>query len=193
MGDHPEEARLLAEARAGDTRAFDALITLHREKIYMHIYQIVRNEEDALDLTQETFIRAWKSLPRFDGKASLTSWLYRIATNAGIDLCRRRQHRPQTELETGPMHIDAASHTTPSQPETPGSGLDRAEIRRRVEQAFAELSPEHRAVISLKEMEDLSYEEIAQRVGCSVGTVMSRLFYARKKLQTLLSDLHEEI
>lgn len=192
MGDDPEEVRLLAEARAGDTRAFDALITRHREKIYMHTYQIVRNEEDALDLTQETFIRAWKSLTRFDGKASFTSWLYRIATNAAIDLCRKRQHRPQTTLDSGPLKVDAASHTTPSQPDAPGSGLDRAEIRRRVEQAFAELSPEHRAVISLKEMEDLSYEEIAARVGCSVGTVMSRLFYARKKLQTLLSDLHDE-
>lgn len=192
MGDDPEEASLLAQARSGDTRAFDALITRHRERIYMHAYQIVRNEEDALDVTQETFIRAWKSLPRFDGKASLISWLYRIATNAGIDVCRRRQSRPQTELDSGPMKIDAASHTTPSQPDAPGEGHDRAEIRRRVEAAFAELSPEHRAVISLKELEDLSYEEIAQRVGCSVGTVMSRLFYARKKLQSLLSDLHEE-
>lgn len=192
MGDDPEEASLLAQARSGDTRAFDALITRHRERIYMHAYQIVRNEEDALDVTQETFIRAWKSLPRFDGKASLISWLYRISTNAGIDVCRRRQSRPQTELDSGPMKIDAASHTTPSQPDAPGAGHDRAEIRRRVEAAFAELSLEHRAVISLKELEDLSYEEIAQRVGCSVGTVMSRLFYARKKLQSLLSDLHEE-
>ncbi len=192
MGDDPEEASLLAQARSGDTRAFDALITRHRERIYMHAYQIVRNEEDALDVTQETFIRAWKSLPRFDGKAALISWLYRIATNAGIDVCRRRQSRPQTELDSGPMKIDAASHTTPSEPDAPGAGHDRAEIRRRVEAAFAELSPEHRAVISLKELEDLSYEEIAQRVGCSVGTVMSRLFYARKRLQSLLSDLHEE-
>ncbi len=193
MGDNPRKPGSWPEARAGDTRAFDALITLHREKIYMHIYQIVRNEEDALDLTQETFIRAWKSLPRFDGKASLTSWLYRIATNASIDLCRKRQHRPQTELETGPdAHRRRLSHH-PSQPEALGTGHDRAEIRRRVDLAFAELSPEHRAVIALKEIEDLSYEEIAHRVGCSVGTVMSRLFYARKKLQSLLSDLHEEL
>lgn len=192
MGDDPEEARLVAQARSGDTRAFDALVTLHREKIYMHTYHIVRNEEDALDLTQETFIRAWKSLARFDGKASLASWLYRIATNASIDLCRKRQHRSQTTLDAAPLKVDAASHTTPSQPEAPGTGLDRAEIRRRVEQAFAQLSPEHRAVVSLKEIEDLSYEEIAGRVGCSLGTVMSRLFYARKKLQTLLSDLHDE-
>ncbi len=184
---------MLARARDGDTVAFDSLITRHRERIYVHTFQIVRNEEDALDLTQETFIRAWRSLAGFDGTASLSSWLHRIATNASIDLCRRRRIRPQTEIESGPMEIDPASRTTPSKPETPGSGLDRAEIKRRIEEAFSTLSPEHRTVIVLREIEDLSYEEIARHLGCSLGTVMSRLFYARKKLQTLLRDLHEEL
>jgi RNA polymerase sigma-70 factor, ECF subfamily len=193
MGDDPEEARLLVDARSGDTVAFDKLITLYREKIYMHIFHIVRNEEDALDLTQETFIRAWKSLSSFDGTATLSNWLHRISTNAAIDLCRRRRVRPQAEFESGAMKIDPASRTTPSKPETPGSSIDRAEIKRRVEEAFAALSAEHRAVIVLKEIEDLSYEEIARQLGCSLGTVMSRLFYARKKLQTLLRDLHEEL
>lgn len=193
MGDQPEEASLLARARQGDTRAFDELVTMHREKIYMHAYQIVRNEDDAMDIAQDTFIRAWRSLAKFDGKASFTSWLYRIATNAAIDVCRKRQSRPQVELESVPMKVDAASHTTPSQPAAPGEGMDRAEIKRRVEAAFALLSPEHRAVVVLKELDDLSYEEIAKRVGCSLGTVMSRLFYARKKLQPLLQDLHEEL
>jgi RNA polymerase sigma-70 factor (ECF subfamily) len=193
MGDDPEEARLLVRAREGDTVAFDNLITLHRERIYMHTFQIVRNEEDALDLTQETFIRAWRSLAGFDGTATLSSWLHRIATNASIDLYRRRRIRPQTEIESGSMKIDPASRTTPSDPEAPGLSLDRAEIKRRVEEAFSVLSAEHRAVIVLKEIEDLSYEEIARHLGCSLGTVMSRLFYARKKLQTLLRDLHEEL
>jgi RNA polymerase sigma-70 factor (ECF subfamily) len=195
MGDHPTatgERDLLEQARQGKTSAFDELITLHRNRIYMHAYHMVRNEEDALDLTQETFLRAWKSLARFDGKASLSSWLHRIATNAAIDLCRRRQNRPQVELESGPMKIDAASRTTPSRPDAPGVSHDRQEIRRRIEAAFAQLSPDHRAVIVLKELEDFSYEEIAREVGCSLGTVMSRLFHARKKLQTLLSDLHDE-
>lgn len=193
MGESPEESVLLARAREGDTAAFDELITRYRERIHMHTCQIVRNAEDALDLTQETFIRAWRSLPRFDVRTSFSSWLYRIATNASIDLCRRRQIRRQTGLETGPLKIDAASRTTPAAGEAPGAGLDREEIRQRVEEAFSSLSPEHRAVIVLKEIEDLSYEEIAQRVGCSRGTVMSRLFYARKKLQALLRDLHEEL
>jgi RNA polymerase sigma-70 factor (ECF subfamily) len=193
MGDDPEEVSLLACAQSGDTVAFDKLITLHRERIYMHVFQIVRNEEDALDLTQETFIRAWKSLKRFNAAAPLSSWLHRIATNAAIDLCRRRQVRPQTQISSGALKIDAASRTTPSRPEVPGTSLDRAEIKRRVEEAFTALSPEHRAVIVLKEIEDLSCEEIARHLGCSMGTVMSRVFYARKKLQTLLRDLHEEL
>lgn len=188
-----EDAALLARAREGDTTAFDDLITRHREKIYMHICYMVRNDEDALDLTQDTFIRAWRSLARFEGGASFSSWLYRIATNAAIDHCRKRKNRPQTEIELGPMKIDAASRTTPASPGVPGSGLDQREIKRRIEAAFAQLSPEHRAVIVLKEIEDCSYEEMARRIGCSLGTVMSRLFYARKKLQTLLGDLHDEI
>jgi RNA polymerase sigma-70 factor, ECF subfamily len=193
MGDDPEEVSLLARAQSGDTAAFDNLITLHRERIYMHLFQILRNEEDALDLTQETFIRAWKSLKRFDAAAPFSSWLHRIATNAAIDLCRRRQVRPQTQISSGTLKIDPASRTTPSRPEVPGTSLDRAEIKRRVEEAFTALSAEHRAVIVLKEIEDLSCEEIARHLGCSMGTVMSRVFYARKKLQTLLRDLHEEL
>ncbi|HEU4678241.1 MAG TPA: sigma-70 family RNA polymerase sigma factor [Terrimicrobiaceae bacterium] len=193
MGDDPEEANLLERARRGDTAAFDSLITLYRERIHMHVFQIARNQEDALDLTQETFIRAWKSLARFDAAAPFASWLHRIATNAAIDLCRRRQVRPQVEIGSGALKVDPASRTTPSRPETPGTSLDRAEIKRRVEEAFQGLTPEHRAVIVLKEIEDFSYEEIARHLGCSTGTVMSRLFYARKKLQTLLRDLHEEL
>lgn len=192
MGDPLDEAALLARARQGDTTAFDELITRHRERIYMHAYQMLRSEDDAVEIAQETFIRAWRSLARFDGKASLASWLYRIATNAVIDLCRRRKSHPEVEVESGPLKVDAASRTTPHVGEEPGLSVDRTEIRRRIEAAFLELSPEHRAVVTLKEIEDLSYEEIAARVGCSMGTVMSRLHYARKHLQTLLRDLHEE-
>ena len=98
MGDDPEEASWWFAPRAGDTVAFDKLITRHRERIYMHTFQIIRNEEDALDLTQETFIRAWRSLARFEATATLSNWLHRIATNASIDLCRRRRIRPADEI-----------------------------------------------------------------------------------------------
>lgn len=102
MGDdlaEADESRLVGRARDGDTVAFDELITRHREKVYMHAYQIVRNEDDALDVAQETFLRAWRSLAKFDRKSAVGTWFYRIATNAAIDLCRKR--RPQTEVDAG--------------------------------------------------------------------------------------------
>jgi len=191
--DHADEADLVAKSRGGDTQAFDRLITLHRDRVYMIANHILRNNDDALDVAQETFLRAWKNLSRFDGSASLGSWLSRIATNASIDLIRRRQVRPQTEFESAPMSIDAASRTTPAQPAKPGDSIDRTEIRERFARALGTLSPEHRAVVVLKEVEDLSYQEIADSVGCSIGTVMSRLFYARKKLQNELRDLYDEL
>lgn len=191
--DLADEAELVARSRRGDADAFDRLVTANRERVYMVAYHIVRNAEEALDVVQETFLRAWKNLARFDGKASLGSWLSRIASNASIDLVRRRQSHPQTEFEAVPMKIDAASRTTPSRPEMPGDSLDLAEIRERFQRAIDTLSPEHRAVILLKEIEDLSYQEIADHIGCSIGTVMSRLFYARKNLQNQLRDLHEEL
>lgn len=196
MGDTFSQAGdtdLLARARGGDVRAFDELITRNREKVYMRVYYMIGNAEDALDLTQDVFLRAWKSLPRFDGRGLFSSWVKRIATNAAIDLCRRRKYRPQVEVDEGSMRIDPASHTTPSVPEEPGAGMDRAEVRRRIEEAISRLSPEHRVVMVLKELEDLSYKEIANEVGCSKGTVMSRLFYARRKLQAMLKDIYEEL
>lgn len=188
-----DEPDLLARSREGDTRAFDQLVTRHRDRVFMVANSILRNEDEALDVTQETFLRAWRNLARFDGAASLVSWLARIATNAAIDVVRRRQAHPQEEFESGVQAIDAASRTTPSQPPPAGASLDAAELRARFDAALGTLSSEHRAVIVLKEIEDLSYQEIAEAVGCSTGTVMSRLFYARRKLQTQLRDVYEQL
>jgi len=186
------EVDLLRRSRAGDTSAFDGLITLHREKIYMQAYMIVRNEEDALDLCQETFVKAWRSLHRFDGKFPLAAWLRRIVTNAAIDLCRSRGRWKQSPIDEGPILPEAGSRTTPSGFERPGDGLVREELRDRLRKALDSLSPEHRAAISLKEIEGLSYKEIAAQMGCTTGTVMSRLFYARHKLQAALADLRND-
>ncbi|MGC1480333.1 MAG: sigma-70 family RNA polymerase sigma factor [Chthoniobacterales bacterium] len=188
-----EDESLIARSREGDLSAFDELITRHRNRVYMVTYSIIRNSEDALDLTQETFIRAWKSLGKLDGNTQFGAWLSRIARNASIDLLRKKQARPQAEFDVGPMSIDAASKTTPAEPERPGLGVERGEIRERFEQALTTLSADHREVIVLKEVEDLSYKEIAEVIGCSIGTVMSRLFYARKKMQSELKDLYDEL
>jgi len=185
------ETDLLARARTGDTGAFDEIITLHRQRVFAIAYQILRNEDDAMDVAQETFIKAWHSLGKFDGRHPLGTWLHRIATNASIDVVRRRQVRPQCGLE-GDLAVDAASRTTPSCPPAPGVGMDLRELRSRLDRALASLSAEHRTVIVLREVEELSYEEIAARMRTSIGTVMSRLYYARRHLQTQLKDTHEE-
>ena len=138
--DHERE--LLERARSGDTGAFDEIVTSHRTRVYALLFQILRNEDDAMDLTQDTFIRAWRSLNKFDGRHPVATWLHRIATNAAIDLIRRHQVRPQCELSDGPMAIDAASRTTPSAPAIPGEALDRRDLRKALDKALGLVSIE---------------------------------------------------
>lgn len=189
------EARLLRQCRDGDLSAFDELLRLHRNRIYMISLQIVRNPEDALDVVQETFIRAWKAIARFDSPQAFSGWLRRVAVNASIDATRRRNVRRVADQDPADQSLrpDAAARTVPASAPRPGESLERAELRARIDAAIDELSPDHRAVILLKEIEDMDYREIARTLGCSVGTVMSRLFYARRKLQTKLKDLRDEI
>lgn len=188
-----DEADHVRDARSGDPAAFDILVKRHQERVYMISYHMLRNHDDALDVVQDTFLRAWKALSRFDGKASFSSWITRIATNASIDVIRRRQSRPASDIDAQPLQPAAGSRTTPSQPAQPGAGIDLARMRARYDQALLTLSPEHRAVLVLKEVDELSYQEIADAVGCSMGTVMSRLFYARKKMRSELKDIYEEL
>ncbi|HWL54817.1 MAG TPA: sigma-70 family RNA polymerase sigma factor [Chthoniobacteraceae bacterium] len=190
-----DETALIERARRGETAAFDALVTLHRQKVYATIYNATRNEEDAWDLSQETFLKAWKSLHLFRGQSSFFTWLYRIATNVSIDWLRRKKIQSGTPFDDTilPESFEPGSHTAPRREATPRRQIENREIRRRIEAAIETLSPEHRMVITLRELEGESYEAIAEAVGCSLGTVMSRLFYARKKLQLALKDLYETV
>lgn len=184
------ESVLLSRAQAGDLAAFDQLVTAHREKVYMQAYMICRNAEDAQDLCQEAFVRAWRALRSFDDRQPLSAWLRRIVTNAAIDLCRKQARRGQVEMpsEMGAWGLENSSRSL-SAMDRPSLLLERKELAARLESAFSALSPEQRAVVGMRDIEGLSYREIADAMRCSVGTVMSRLFYARKKLQSLLSDL----
>jgi len=192
-GEAPCDADLVKAAAGGDASAFETLVDRHQKRVYMISFQMLRNHEDTLDVVQDAFIRAWRGMAGFDGQASFASWISRIATNASIDVIRRRQVRPQSEIDVGEIHPDPASRTTPSTPANPDSQIDMDEIRRRYDAALLLLSAEHRAVLVLKELQDQSYQEIAETVGCSVGAVMSRLFYARKKMQSELKDIYEEL
>jgi RNA polymerase sigma-70 factor (ECF subfamily) len=136
------------------------------------LYGMVRNENDAWDLAQEGFLQAWRSIHKFEGRSSFYTWLYRLTVNLAIDSLRRKGRRVEVELD------DAIPSSLPS----PRANYRRTEISEHINAALAQLTPEHRAVIVLKEIEDLQYHEIAEILGISVGTVMSRLFYGRKKL-----------
>jgi len=190
-----DDAELVARCQSGDTAAFNDLITKYRSKVYAMIYNMVRNEQDAWDLSQEAFLKAWRNLDRFRGQSAFYTWIFRIATNVTIDWVRKRQIQSGVEFDDaiGMKDIEPGSTTTPQAEPLPHEHLEQGEIQARINAAIDQLSPEHRMAIVLREVEGLQYEEIAEAMGCSVGTVMSRLFYARKKLQTLLRDVYETI
>ena len=190
-----EDAQLVARCQRGDTDAFGELVAKYQTKVYSTIYNLVRNEQDAWDLAQETFLKAWRNLAQFRGDASFFTWIYRIATNVTLDSLRRKQIASGVEFDdsVATAEVDAGASTAPHGEPLPHQRLQNREIQARIESALAQLSAEHRAVVVLREIEGLSYEEIAEAANCSVGTVMSRLFYARKKLQILLRDVYETI
>jgi RNA polymerase sigma-70 factor, ECF subfamily len=190
-----DDIALVRRCQKGDALAFEQLVIKYRSKVFSMIYGMVQNEQDAWDLAQEGFIKAWRSIHRFKGEASFYTWLYRIVTNVAIDSLRRKSFKKTAEFddEIAATQVEPGSKTMPQPDPMPHQGLEREEIRHRIEHAINKLSPEHRAVIVMKEIEELQYNEIAEALGCSIGTVMSRLFYARKKLQTLLKDVYENL
>ena len=193
--DAPNEGELVRRSQTGDSSAFNDLVTRYWNKVFTKIYGMVQNEQDAWDLAQEGFLAAWRSIRQFKGQSSFYTWLYRIMTNVTIQGLRRKGVNGQVEFDDriATANMDPGSRTTPSAAPPPHRKLERNEIQKRIDEAIARLSPEHRAVIVMKEMEDLQYNEIAEILGCSIGTVMSRLFYARKKLQTSLRDVYEDL
>ena len=178
-----EELELIHRSQAGDTEAFGELVTKYRAKIFARLYCMVRNEHDAWDLAQEGFLKAWRSIHQFEGRSSFYTWLYSLTVNLAIDSLRAKGRCVEVELD------DAIPSSLPS----PRANYRRTEIREHINAALAQLSPEHRAVIVLKEMEDLQYHEIAEILNVSIGTVMSRLFYGRKKLQFILRPIYNQV
>jgi RNA polymerase sigma-70 factor (ECF subfamily) len=190
------ELDLVKRCQAGDTEAFDELVTRYRARVFSMIYNMVHSEQDAWDLAQDSFVKAWKSIRRFRGRSSFYTWIYRIVMNVTIDWLRKKQVKAggaEFDDAVELKQIDPASKTVPKTAALPYETMERKEIKARIDKAIAQLSPEHRAVILMKEIEEMQYHEIAEALGCSIGTVMSRLFYARKKLQNLLRDVYENI
>ena len=181
-----EDRRLVRLHHAGDSQGFEKLYRLHRERIFAVSMRMLRNREDALDTTQEVFVRIHKALDGFDPSGRFLTWAYRIATNQCIDRIRRRKvRREQTVFEDsvgGKRDLRTGKSGAPQ----PGSDLEREEISRAVSEAVEQLGDAHRMVFTLYCYEGLSYGEIAAVLGIPVGTVMSRLFHARKKVRESL-------
>jgi RNA polymerase sigma-70 factor (ECF subfamily) len=183
---------LVRQAQSGNVRAFDQLVTRYRGKVYGMCYHLVQNEQDAWDLAQETFIKAWRALASFKGDSAFYTWIYRIAHNTGYDWLRKKRIQGDGEFDDE-VHreVAAGAEAVPHGMLRPDEAMRDQELGTRIKAAIAQLPPDHRTAILLREVDGQSYEEIAKIMECQVGTVMSRLFYARKKLQELLKDAYE--
>ena len=177
------DAELISRSKAGDADAFAELVVQYRGRIYSIVYRIVRNEYDALDILQDVFSTAWQSINRFERRSSLYTWLYKLAINATFRSIRRNGHRNNEMLRD----------TIPSSLPSPRANSERIEIGECLNAALAKLSAEHRTAVMLKELEGMRYHEIAAFLNISVGTVMSRLFYAKRHLRSLLRPVYKQL
>ena len=179
-----DEAELILKARDGDRDAFSVLVERYERRVVGVALAVVHNQDDALELAQETFVRAFQNLKNFESRSSFSTWLYRIAANLSIDFWRR-------EGRYNVLRGEDAENELRRMPSSQGDSYRAAsqtELGGRLKEALEELSPEHRAVVLLREVEGLSYDEISDVLQCPRGTVMSRLHYARNRLRSILKD-----
>jgi RNA polymerase sigma-70 factor (ECF subfamily) len=186
----PGDGELVERARRGDREAFRALVERYQRKVAALALGMLRNREDALDIVQDTFTKAYQSLDKFKGDSSFYTWVYRIGVNLCIDHQRRESRYVQVATDADDPGEDIAPPSAEDlERDQPFEMAQSSEIGSRLVEAINELTPEHRAVILLREVDGLSYEEISQALDCPKGTVMSRLHYARRHLQTRLRGL----
>ena len=175
--------QLVQKCQAGDIASFQELVSRYHQKVYMVIVGLLRNPDDAMEVAQESFFRAYRKITSFQGQSSFYTWLYRIAVNICIDHQRRQKRNPLEFRES----MDEVFEQQNEVARDPFSDVHDRELRENILSAIDDLSPEHKAVIVLRTLEGMSYKDIGEILGCSEGTVMSRLHYARKKLQNKLS------
>jgi RNA polymerase sigma-70 factor (ECF subfamily) len=184
-----EEMELVGRARSGDMSAYDTLVRRYQERIYATVYHMTSNHEDANDLAQDAFIKAYQALNSFKGGSSFYTWVYRIAVNKTINFLKQRKNRVHVSLND----LDFNAEHDPDlvaliSDKTPRRDLNLAELQEKLNAAMQKLSEHHRLVVTLHDVQGLSHEEIATIMDCNIGTVRSRLFYARQQLQAYLSE-----
>jgi RNA polymerase sigma-70 factor (ECF subfamily) len=184
-----DELDLVMKARKGDLEAYDELVRRYQERIYATIYHMTSNHEDANDLAQEAFIKAFQAINSFKGGSSFYTWVYRIAVNKTINFLKQRRNRSQMSLND----LDFNAEHDPDlvaliSEKTPRREINLLELQEKLNEGLQRLSEHHRLVVTLHDVQGMSHEEIAEIMDCNVGTVRSRLFYARQQLQAFLSD-----
>jgi RNA polymerase sigma-70 factor (ECF subfamily) len=184
-----DEQELVARTKHGDLAAYDELVKRYQERIYATVYHMTANHEDANDLAQEAFIKAFQAIKSFKGGSSFYTWVYRIAVNKTINFLKQRKNRSQMSLND----LDFNAEHDPDlvaliSEKTPRREASLAELQEKLNAAMLKLSEPHRLAVTLHDIQGLSHEEIAEIMECNVGTVRSRLFYARQQLQAQLAD-----
>ncbi len=181
---------LVRRARSGDQEAFGELVRTYHARVYGLAYRMVNNMDDAKELEQQTWIKVWNKLHTFKEDAQFFTWLYRIGTNTCLDFIRSRARQREDSLTEMAEHGGELALERPADARArPDRELEQREVREAFERALGSLSPEHRMALVLREVEGLSYEEIAKAMKCRKGTVMSRIFYARRSIRDKLGEL----
>ena len=179
-----QEQMWIDNARQGDQAAFEQLVRLYEKRVFALTLRMCRNPEDAAEAAQEAFLSAWQGLAFFRGESSFATWLYRLASNACVDLLRREGRR---QSAAGPsLNDEEARVDVPDPAPSPQEQAERSELREQIEAGLQALTPDHRQVLILREMHQLSYDEIAQTLDVDVGTVKSRINRRRKQLRNFL-------
>jgi RNA polymerase sigma factor (sigma-70 family) len=185
-----EDAVLVRSSQEGDLRAFDELVRRYQQRVYATVYHMTSNHEDADDLTQESFIKAFKALKRFKGDSSFYTWVYRIAVNRTINFLKQRNRRFfHMSLNDMDMQVEKdADLLMFISDKTPRRDIRLNELQEKLNEALMKLSETHRLTVTLHDIQGMSHEEIGKIMDCNTGTVRSRLFYARQQLQAYLSE-----
>ena len=180
------DSGLVTKARRGDRSAFGELVTRYYDMVYGLAYGVLNNREQARDVAQDIFLKVFNDLSKFSGKSKFKTWLYRVSVNSAIDEQRRKKPTLSLDATDASDDEDRPPVIIEDRQPSPREKVAAGELQQIVKKALDELTPEHRAILVLREWQGLSYEEIAETLNIDQGTVMSRLFYARKKLGEVL-------
>lgn len=180
-----DEKKIIAEAQQGKESAFAQLVELHQKKVYNLAYRMTGNHEDAMDVSQEAFLKAWKALPNFKGDSSFSTWMYRLTTNAAIDFLRKQ--KPKDSLtSTYEADEEGTELQIPDTSISPETALMHKELGEFIQEGMSKLPSHQKEVLILREMEGLSYQEISSTLAVDLGTVKSRIARARTTLRSFL-------